>query len=338
MDTQFEQTLIACLDALDAGEALESILERHPRDAAQLRPILETAIALRTIRPPVAAAAQARSRRRFLTAAREMQLARRWHWLSTRLALGLAMVLLTLIGIGAGTVAASGDSLPGDALYGVKRAIENIQLATTAQDTALVQRFEARRRDEVNRLISARRTTEVTFDGTVEEVATNTWRIAGVRIFVTGETRVAGPAIPGAKARVTGRTGPAGVTASQILVDPASAPAPTSTATPVPTRTPTQPPTATVTPTATFTPQPTATPPPTPTITPRAIPSPRPTRVPATAAPVQTPEQPDENRDDNRNDNRDDNRNDNGDDDRNDNRDDNGDDDRSSGSEREEEP
>lgn len=38
--------LADCLDALDAGQSLEECLDRYPRHRQQLRPLLETALAL----------------------------------------------------------------------------------------------------------------------------------------------------------------------------------------------------------------------------------------------------------------------------------------------------
>jgi hypothetical protein len=53
----------------------------------------------------------------------------------------VVMLLIGVLAAGAGTVAASQQSVPGDALYGVKNATEKVQLALAAkgQDKAKVQ-------------------------------------------------------------------------------------------------------------------------------------------------------------------------------------------------------
>ena len=50
MDAQLEVKLIECLDALAQGESVEQILARYPQDAAQLRPLLQTAAGLPALR------------------------------------------------------------------------------------------------------------------------------------------------------------------------------------------------------------------------------------------------------------------------------------------------
>lgn len=58
-----------CIDRLNAGQGLEDCLRAHPQYAERLRPLLETAILVQRVRPPVPAGAQARVRERVLRAA-----------------------------------------------------------------------------------------------------------------------------------------------------------------------------------------------------------------------------------------------------------------------------
>ena len=70
----------------------------------------------------------------------------------------LAILAATALG-GGGVVYASGDALPGDALYGVKTSAEDVQLALAgdAQDINLYNQFLAERTMEMSKLIEAER-------------------------------------------------------------------------------------------------------------------------------------------------------------------------------------
>ena len=70
-----------------------------------------------------------------------------------------AAAILVLVGAGATSAAAS--SLPGDPLYGVKRASEDVQLALTFDDVARIQllsQFTDRRLDELTQIAKQRPT------------------------------------------------------------------------------------------------------------------------------------------------------------------------------------
>ncbi|MBC7235956.1 MAG: zf-HC2 domain-containing protein [Chloroflexi bacterium] len=85
--------------------------------------------------------------------------------------LAVGLVLLLVLFGGAWRVAA--DALPGDALYGVKRAGEEIRLALTVREEAR-QKYTAelaeRRREEARQVIALGRETQVQFEGPVEAV------------------------------------------------------------------------------------------------------------------------------------------------------------------------
>ena len=72
-------------------------------------------------------------------------------------AAGLVAVIVLVLGAGS-AIAASDDALPGDALYGLKRAVERISLAMhrdSAERAALHLRFAQRRLDEIQLLVAA---------------------------------------------------------------------------------------------------------------------------------------------------------------------------------------
>jgi hypothetical protein len=289
MDNNFEIKLIECLDLLESGEPIEQILARYPDDAVVLRPLLETAVALPALRFEPSPTAQARSRRAFLNRAAELRPAPlRFLGLPLRLGALAAAFVLALTLLGGGAVTASGAALPGDPLYGVKRAVERAQIVLAPNDDTLLREFEQRRREEVGALLAADRLAEVEFSGVIESISGEVWKIAGFTVRVSSTTQIDGPAAIGARARVHGRTDRREVQAVTVSIDAASVP-PTATPTAIPAPSLTPQPSSTSAPTVTRAPSPTATI--EPTVAPTAT-QPPPTQPPPTprpAAPVPPP-------------------------------------------------
>jgi hypothetical protein len=129
----FENILNDCLDRLISGETIESCLARYPEHAAELEPLLKTALEARlaaTLQPR--AEFRQRAGIEFQKAISEIPLKapeRTFKW-QLRWVIPLA-VFLVLFSSGAGTVVAATNSLPGSPLYGLKLATEQVQLALT---------------------------------------------------------------------------------------------------------------------------------------------------------------------------------------------------------------
>jgi hypothetical protein len=285
MDVALEIKLIECLSALEDGEPLERILARYPDEAAQLRPMLETAAALPRLRLEPSAEARSSSRKAFLAQAVALRRARQPEPIRffTRPLAAFASLALALVLVGGGVVAASGSALPGDPLYGVKRLVENARLSlasgAASRDT-LASQFEQERVQEVNALLDAGREAEVAFSGVIESIQPEAWVVAGVPVGIGVDTRIDGDPRVGRSAQVRGRTADGLLRATSITTGrdeveqpeitptpsstPRSTPEPDDTLTPTPTatptlqatpsRTPTRSPTRTPTPTATLTP------------------------------------------------------------------------------------
>lgn len=268
-DPAFELILDQALQLRAAGSSVEACLARFPQYAAELRPLLETAAhAAGGLRAgePLPTPDLGRGRTRVLRAARWSRSPTAgplWRW-ATALAFGLALIF--------GVSVASAQSLPGDGLYPVKRALEAAQLALAA-DLNTRLRLEAehnvRRQDEARALSQMKREGVVEFEGPVESASAEEIVIGGVRI------RGASTAQAGDCVRVSVRTTLEGAIVLEALT-PITAPAPRErpTSLPLPTSTP-APPTATVVreatatvgpalarPTGTASPIPTATAPP----------------------------------------------------------------------------
>lgn len=129
--------LESCLARIERGEAtLESCLAEHPQQAAQLRPLLTTALATRSAMAAaeLAPATRARLRARVLaaTAPRPMPAARRPIW-QPAAAAALALLLLAVLTVPV-SMLSSDNAVPGDWNYGMKRAGERVRLALTVDD------------------------------------------------------------------------------------------------------------------------------------------------------------------------------------------------------------
>jgi hypothetical protein len=271
MDAALEAKLIESLSALEAGESIEDILSRYPEHAARLRPLLETAAALPALRMEPSLEAKSRSREAFLALAAALQGSarpRRARFFSRPL-MTFASLALALIIVAGGALAASASALPGDPLYGVKRAVENARLSLASSLSgrgALAAQFEQERISEIAALLDAGREAEVEFTGIIESIQPDAWLVAGLVVRTNEGTRIDGSPQVGLRAQVQGRTLDGMLIATAIVVEPGAGPTPEPeprpTATPKPevTPSPTGTPTRTLAPTRTPTPTGTPTP------------------------------------------------------------------------------
>src|SRR5512136_1701732 len=194
MDAQLEVKLIECLDALAQGESIERLLSRYPQEAAQLRPLLETAASLPRLRMEPSEAAKMQSRQKFMAQADLLRRTtpRKTMGFLPRLATGFVAAMLVAGVLGTGAVAASGSALPGDPLYGLKRTVENAQLnlnGSAAARESLSDQFAQRRRDEVNQLLSAGRPGDVEFRGVIEALQSKAWIVSSVVVQLNADTQ-----------------------------------------------------------------------------------------------------------------------------------------------------
>jgi hypothetical protein len=272
MDSALEARLIDCLDALEAGESIESVLARYPDDASRLRPSLELAAALPAMHRELSEFAEARARRRFLAQAESLRQAspsRPGRWLRS-----LAAVAAVVLVVGVGLAGLSGTALPGGPLYGLKRSVEEVRLSLAPNDSAraaINRRIKQTRRDEVLALLRAPRDLDIAvmFEGVVEAMEPGQWLVSGIPLTIDSSAQIDGSPAVGDEVQVNARltAGILHVQSIQLLSEPRpTPPSQTLTSTPIP-----QPEETLL--------EPTASPPntPTPTIEPSPIP---PTLVP----------------------------------------------------------
>jgi hypothetical protein len=131
---KFNNILDECLERLLVkGESMEQCLRSYPEQAAELEPLLLTALAIKkasVIQPHPEFRAKARYQ--FLSVLQTVEPKRRlpfFGW-QPRWVTVVAIVLVLLLA-GGGTVAVAGNSMPDEPLYPVKLATEQVQLALT---------------------------------------------------------------------------------------------------------------------------------------------------------------------------------------------------------------
>jgi hypothetical protein len=135
-DREFNNILDECLERMLAGETLESCLKLYPEQAAKLKPLLETVLAVKeasAVEP--SPEFRARARYQFRSALGEKAAPKRrpfFGWLP-QWATALSIVLVVLL-VGGGTVVAASNSMPDGILYPVKLATENVQLVLTTSE------------------------------------------------------------------------------------------------------------------------------------------------------------------------------------------------------------
>ena len=166
MNRGFDDILDACLDRITRkGDSIEQCLESYPEQAGELEPLLRAALSVKdvsSIEPRTEFQRMAKARLLSAVAAKKEKEGRRrlplWNW-QQRWAVALAVVL-ALVMMGGGTVAASTNSLPGDVLYPVKTTTESVQVFFTFGKEAkanLCMRFAERRIVEIEALAERER-------------------------------------------------------------------------------------------------------------------------------------------------------------------------------------
>ncbi|HUI88086.1 MAG TPA: DUF5667 domain-containing protein [Anaerolineales bacterium] len=209
-----------CLQKVEQGETVESVLSLFPDLESELRPVLQAALQARTLADQsVPAAAQRRGRARLLSGAAELResqrgLSKRTVSFFPRMVLALSLTAVVVLS-STGLVGASSNSLPGDQLYPVKRTWERVQLAfvlNQQRQDALQSQFEQERLNEIDELLTTSRAQQVTFSGVVSKETDGRWLISGIPVLVTNTTHLLSAEISSSMpVTVTGTTGSNGV-------------------------------------------------------------------------------------------------------------------------------
>jgi hypothetical protein len=291
MNQDFEVVLDKAISCLERGEAVEDCLVRYPPEyAGRLEPLLRmSAFSMRVLAhvEPSSEAALAAGKQRLLAAAAQRKPTRRPKGLLSLFPLPMrglvtaALVVLLLVVVAGEVAVASASSLPGDSLYPVKLATEQVRLLLTFDTQArdhLRAEFAQERRAEVMAVLEASRRVPVKFEGTLEGFEDAAWIIGGLEVTLDANTLIEGNPVVGATVAIEGLAlGDGSLSAVRLTVKgagqiPGPTIAPSPTVTPQPTVAPrlTKEPTRPSKPTVI----------PRPTITPTMTPSPRETHTP----------------------------------------------------------
>jgi hypothetical protein len=158
-----DEILSRCLRAIESGQAtIDACVQQFP-EFKELGDLLRMAAAIRAMpRPQMSAAFTQRTQQHLqvqLRAQLRTQAGRRAsgpRWVLRRLwlAVGLVAILLTLSGVG--LVRASDNAVPGDALYGLKRGVEQAELLFANADArpGVLLHIAQRRIDEIPALVA----------------------------------------------------------------------------------------------------------------------------------------------------------------------------------------
>lgn len=210
------EALETCLQDIEKGADVESVLFRYPDLADELRPILEASADAKSMAVPGPSPdVVRRNRATVLQYAAQMREGkagssqRMWFTSLRRIAVTLVVVTVLFVS-GTGLVGASSNTLPGDNLYPVKRTWEGVRLFLTfnpLEREALETEHENERLNEVREVLAEGRSTEVDFNGLVTSQNGSEWVVAGLRVLISDQTEIRDQGIGvGSPVRVRGVT------------------------------------------------------------------------------------------------------------------------------------
>lgn len=218
MNKELLDALESCLQRMEQGESLDSVLSRYPQLSSHLHPLLETAARVRSARVeslPLTVLARQRAHGLALAAGlrpgkRKPTPARRLSW---RPAMTVLAVVALLVMSSNGLLIASAHSIPGDTLYPLKRSVESTQLHLVSDPTerdVLEHTFDERRVEETRSLITHQRVEDVDFSGLVSSQSKDEWLVSGIPVSVSAHTRIDEDILVGDDVEVNGVTNAAG--------------------------------------------------------------------------------------------------------------------------------
>lgn len=189
--------LETCLQDIEAGADIESVLLQYPELADELRPILETSIQAREIAVPTPAPdVIRRNRAKLLQHAAQLreanvQTSRRFWSVPIRRALVSMAVIAALFMSGTGLVRAASTTLPGDNLYPVKRTWEDVLTTLTFNPDvrqALEIAHENERLEELYEIFADGRSASVDFAGLVTHQNGDLWLVSKIPVILSAQT------------------------------------------------------------------------------------------------------------------------------------------------------
>ena len=169
MTQQMQDVLVRCIERLSAGDRVENCLRDYPEQASELKPLLQTTIAVRrscsAIKPRAEYKAKVYDYLEQLYCDRQARKGRGWSFFAWHKHWAVAMIAVVMVLFsGMGIVVASSGALPGESLYTIKLVTEKVKLATSVSDmhkAKLHIQFAERRADEIARLVREGKTESI---------------------------------------------------------------------------------------------------------------------------------------------------------------------------------
>jgi uncharacterized membrane protein YgcG len=235
--SNLSEILEICLNEIENGADVDSVLFRYPEYADELRPILEASVKAKDLAVPVPPSdVVRRNRAKVLQHAAQMREAkarssRRMWSVPLRRAL-VTLVVIGILFISTRLVSAASTTVPGDNLYPVKRTWEDVLILftfNTQSRAALEVEHENERLTELTEVFAQGRSVEVDFSGLVTRQNGNVWLVSGIPVAVSAQTELPSqPIAVGDAIHVEGATQQDGaVLAREIKLLPAGMPLPT---------------------------------------------------------------------------------------------------------------
>jgi hypothetical protein len=188
------EILEICLQEIENGADVDTVLFRYPAYAEELRPILETSRKAKELTTPAPSSEIVRrNRAKVLQRAAQMREAnaqssrRVWSVPLRRMLVSLAVIVVLFMS-STGLVRAASITLPGDNLYPVKRTWEDVLVLFTfdAQSRQELEvEYENERLDELKELFTRGRSVEVEFAGIVTRLNGDLWLVAGIPVAIS---------------------------------------------------------------------------------------------------------------------------------------------------------
>ena len=225
------EALEVCLNEIENGADVDTVLFRYPELADELRPILEASVKAKAMAVPAPSQEVVRrNRAKLLQHAAEMRerksapASRRIWSVPLRRAMVTLLVVAMLFVSGTGLVRAASTTLPGDNLYPVKRTWEDLKLLftfdTNKRETLEIE-HESERLEELHELFAEGRSVKVDFAGYVTRLSGDEWRVSGITVLISSETRLPFQQVTvGAAVRVKGHVESGSILAEQIELLP----------------------------------------------------------------------------------------------------------------------